>query len=292
MCNISITDSALNFLVFSYFGITFENDRKEIIEAAAKKGYNDATMRGALVFKKKFDKNDDDSKYISEYKRCEKKREAIRYAVKINAVNIVIKSFDNLKECIDFNRWHKDLCDDLVNTIDANYDNLVKEHCNELYTLEENHDRYFTYGNAQKFVNMFLKNLYVLTLISSLYKEDKNSKTWYDEYEWIINKSSDFHIPIDSYVLEYTKIKTEHPWSKINEYTEEYKNIQVQIKNNNINFSNENECWIWQAKLEGLKDKKAKLIKYNKNVKDNFLEAAIKSLETEIENYKNNNEVE
>ena len=74
--------------------------------------------------------------------------------------------------------------------------------------------------------------------------------------------------------------------------TKEYENIQVQIKNNNINFSNENECWIWQAKLEGLKDKKAKLIKYNKNVKDNFLEAAIKSLETEIENYKNNNEVE
>ena len=80
---------------------------------------------------------------------------------------------------------------------------------------------------------------------------------------------------------KYTKIKTDHPWSKINEYTKEYENIQVQIKdNNNINFSNENECWIWQAKLEGLKDKKSKLIKYNKNVKDDFLGEEIKKLET------------
>lgn len=73
MCSIITSDSMLDFLIYSYFGITFENDSKEILKAAAKRGYNDATMRGALVFKKKFDKDVDDSKYISKYNKCKKK---------------------------------------------------------------------------------------------------------------------------------------------------------------------------------------------------------------------------
>lgn len=268
MCDLVATNSMLDFLIYSYFGITFKNDSKEILKAAAKRGYNDATMRGALVFKKKFNKNIDDSKYISEYNKCEKKRAAIRYVGKINAVNLVIESFNKLKKSVDFNIWHKELCDTLVKTVNDNYYNLLKENCNELYNLEENHQRYFTYGNAQKFVNMFLKNLYVLTVISSLYKEDENAKTWHNEYEWIIDKSKDFHIPLDSYIGVLS-------WSTIDNY-DEYSEKRNQTK---LSFSNENESWIEKAKEATQKDALSKLRSFFKLLANN------KDIQQELKKY-------
>lgn len=275
MCNLSVQDSVIDFLIYSYFGVTFENDKKEIISVAAKRGYNDATMRGALVFKKNFDKNVDASKYTSAYKKFEKEREAIRYAVKIYVVKIVSKKFEDLKECVNYNSWHKGLCDILVNTIDKKYDELLKENCNELYKLGENHKQYFTYGNAQKFVNMFLKNLYILTVISSLYKEDINAKTWYKEYKWIINKSENFHIPLDSYIGV-------SGWSTIDNYDKYLKKIEEYPE---LSFSNENEHWIKKAKEETKKNTISKLKKFSKILINN------EDIRQELKNYVGSDEI-
>lgn len=270
MCNSIVVDSMLDFLIYSYFAITFEDEDTEIIDAAAKRAYNDATMRGALVFKKSFDKNYDNSEYISEYNKHEKMREAIRYAVKIFAVKKVVEAFEYIKTRdfneSGFNEWHENLCEHLVNSVDKKHDTLLDKYCNKLYNMEINHQRYFTYGNAQKLVNMFLKNLYVLTVISSQYKNDEKAKNWYDRYKWIIDKSDCFHIPLDSYI----GIDSWSTSDKIGNYQSYIKQSeQVTEKRPALSFSNENEYWIKKAKVATQNDTKTKLNRFSGLLKDN-----------------------
>ena len=76
----------------------------------------------------------------------------------------------------------------------------------------------FTYGQAQKLVNMMIKYLYIF------YK----CEGWND----LDHLVSYFHVPIDSYVLKEVrqdKKSNEIPWSKINCY-EEYECYQKEIQ--------------------------------------------------------------
>lgn len=172
--------NAINFLLFSYFGITFESKPDNILDKAISKAYKDATLRGAFntqltdelkekIIKAKNDvENNLGENLIKEH------------------VNALIKNTPHKiidKEC--FNEWHSSLCQKLI----------------ECYKTALESDYYFTYGNAQKWVNMTMKYLYLLNSIFSVFA--KPDTRFIDSYGKHIDKISEFlHVPVDSYIIE------------------------------------------------------------------------------------------
>lgn len=132
--------------------------------------------------------------------------------------NLISSCIDELlRSKVSFDVWHKDTCDKICSMTKTHNVPLVDE---------------FTYGLAQKWLNMTLKNM----LVMELYEEQLNQ----------IKK--DLHIPVDSYILEaaskYLEIdvidKTgenlkpykegvSKPWSKWNNY-EEYLRFQHEVR--------------------------------------------------------------
>ena len=124
-----------------------------------------------------------------------------------------------------FNKWHKTLCDAIV-IINCEIEQLQAKDetfhtinisdvlCHVDKNIQSSH--VFTYGQAQKLVNMMLKYLYI----------------YYDCEGWndLDKLVAYFHVPIDSYVLKAASEKNKDmPWSKINCY-EEYKRCQEEIQ--------------------------------------------------------------
>ncbi len=165
MNNYSVEDT----LCFFYFGITpdeFENNfMNETLEKIIKKAYFDATMQGAFNAIVKSEEDKDEAK-----KAKERTIECLKNCIKVL----------NEEESDSFDDWHKKTCD-----------MVYKQFAN----IKEDEKPIFTYGNAQKIVNMSLKYLYMLSN-SSLYNESnyvlKNIKS----------NSKFFHMPIDSYIID------------------------------------------------------------------------------------------
>lgn len=129
---------------------------------------------------------------------------------------------DAIKEGLSgktYDKWHKELCVELVETYSK-------------VTADE--DRPFTYGIAQKWVNMTMKYLCV---IKSIFEACGQS----GEASWeILDKSeAELHIPVDRLILKTASdmgIKlpkkddgTPKPWSKYETY-EEYGALQEALK--------------------------------------------------------------
>lgn len=260
--------NALDFMLFSYFKATF--DVGCLFEGAVRAAYNDATMRNALVLKNSENK---DENYKKAYKKSEKERKAIHFIVKEKIIKITMEAVDNLsKNTDDFTEWHKNICNKLVNGdkeyigFDNSYDNLSKQHNEEFYELDKDHPQYFTIGNAQKLINMTLKNLYIITTVSSLCEVNKQAQKWCDKFSWIYDINLD--IPIDSYILNYTDIK-KVTWSKISDY-KDYKENQETIRKNLKTIDDECPAWIKEADNEKQNDLRkaictnSKILKLNK----------------------------
>lgn len=261
--------NALDFMLFSYFKATF--DVGCLFEGAVRAAYNDATMRNALVLKNPSKKNEAD--YQKAYDKCEKERKAIHFIVKEKIIKITMKAVDNLsKNTDDFTEWHKNICNKLVNGdkeyigFDKSYDELSKQHNEEFYELDKDHPQYFTIGNAQKLINMTLKNLYIITTVSSLCEGNKEAQKWFDKFSWIYDINLD--IPIDSYILNYTGIK-KVTWSKISNY-KDYKENQKTIRKKLSAIDDECPAWIKEADNEKQNDLRkaictnSKILKLNK----------------------------
>ena len=261
--------NALDFMLFSYFKATF--DVGCLFEGAVRAAYNDATMRNALVLKNPNRKNE--AGYQKAYDKCEKERKAIHFIVKEKIIKITMEAVDNLSKNTDnFNKWHKNICNKLVNGdkeyigFDNSYDNLSKQHNEEFYNLDKDHPQYFTIGNAQKLINMTLKNLYIITTVSSLCEDNKEAQKWFDKFSWIYDINLD--IPIDSYILNYTGIK-KVTWSKISNY-KDYKENQKTIRKKLSAIDDECPAWIKEADNEKQNDLReaictnSKILKLNK----------------------------
>lgn len=180
-----------------------------------------------------------------------------------------MEAVDNLSEYKDdFIEWHENICNRLVNGDDGFnkfYDNLSENCNNEFFTPDNKPSQYFTIGNAQKLINMTLKNLYIITTVSSLYNGNENAQEWYNKFSWIYNKKEDFDIPIDSYILKnYTDI--DGAWSKISDY-KDYKENQETIRKKLSTIDDECPRWIEIAynekKKEIEKDKESYLALLN-----------------------------
>lgn len=134
---------------------------------------------------------------------------------KANLINEICKnilSFIEETECKDenFQEWHKNKC------------NWVKKTMNDSKILMTSES--FTYGQAQKWVNMTLKYLWLLDMLPNDFEKS-------------------LHVPLDSLILEKLKYKgveeitgsvdtfkyKQHTWSDIDE-PQDYKDLQKEIK--------------------------------------------------------------
>lgn len=103
-----------------------------------------------------------------------------------------------------FDQWHKISCERLV----------------------EYSTKILTYGQAQKWINMTLKNLSML--------DHRLTESTYEFY----------HVPIDNFVLKATKYKLSCAWSKLNNY-EEYLNFQKWFRNYYKGIPLDEEFGMW-----------------------------------------------
>lgn len=162
----------------------------------------------------------------------------------------LVRKFGNSEK--EFNSWHKSMCDNLTKICD-NADKVTLKDKNgdcsvELGKIICHVDKkiksVFTYGQAQKIVNMMLKYLYIYDQCDGR-----------DSFQNVIRF---FHVPLDSFVLKeiYNRFKREDNqrktnfkeekynvirWSKIESY-EEYMNCQRSIKK----FLHDDNAFMWE----------------------------------------------
>lgn len=189
----------LEFFKYSYFG-----NLKDPIEAASNRAYRD--MCRTLDFKD-IDENDK--------KNFKKEVNAILKNIMKNEDKN--QNINNIKNQDEFDAWHKGICDKIIKK--SKKIEKIKE------TDEGKEEKIqFTYGQAQKWVNMTIKYLYIL-----------NEHTFDNVFDFL-------HIPVDNYIFKAAKEKLginnpKKPWSKLDEteYFEYQKDIRERIeKDSNI----------------------------------------------------------
>lgn len=183
MCNVN-EKGAVNFLLFSYFGIRAKDKKDEIIDAAINKAYQEATNQGA--FNALFNKGSNAAK-----DKIKTAKSGATENLKNLIVDKVMKtSLENDKD------WHEKICDEVFENFSEDLEKEVKNPD----IIKQRGKRVFSYGNAQKWVNMTLKNLYIISAILLKYSPEK----WEDKPKWtmLYNNAKHFHIPIDNYILQ------------------------------------------------------------------------------------------
>ena len=165
MNNLPTEKHTLDSLIFFCFGFTLDDSFDFIIDRVIEKAYSDATNQGA--FNTKADSG---------------KAALAKYENKTGSFYIIKTEIDNLLDgtVLDFDSWHDKTCKSLLDKYSS-------------YGL----DGIFTYGNAQKWLNMSLKYLYLLSGISN------------PSGEGVLNRISvvrkyrtQLHVPIDSYIID------------------------------------------------------------------------------------------
>ena len=231
-------ENAINFLLFSYLGITIENSKDDIISAAINRAYRDAASH-VLSLK-------DDSK-----KDTEKGQDLFAEAgnlIKVFIEEVLTNGTQNKLNKKDYDEKHKNLCDALISK--------YKGCANSGYE--------FSYGIAQKWVNMTMKYLGVILTIFAESKDKNDFVTFHESFQAV---ESYLHVPIDGYILEYVsnkkysnvepidiakkENKNNLAWSKYEK--DDYQKLQISIKEMYINEPTfpldwENEAWIKVAK--------------------------------------------
>lgn len=105
----------------------------------------------------------------------------------------------------------------------------------------------FTYGQAQKWINMTNKYLYVFSLIFEDWKDERLC-----HIPILIKKHHEkLHIPIDNYILEELKLSKYAPWSKMDENS--YNDCRREFENRDIDWELEN--WNIASDTHKVKDK-------------------------------------
>ena len=225
-------NKAFDFLLYSYFGIK-ESDlndqsKKDIPYICAKRAYLDLARTVKYRYSsseleemksKKSSEEDKDkaNNFIdSKNKLIENICENILSLVKTEKGEI---SFENS----DFDEWHEVKCEEIINSMNNSIDKSNTEILKEKFTV----------GQAQKWVNMTLKYLWLLDALPAGVEP---------EY---------LHVPIDSYIIKiaYSKKVTfkyalgleenpEESWSMLPEYKDYFgiqKEIREAIKTNTTN---------------------------------------------------------
>ena len=243
--------NAMEFLLFSYFG-----DISDPIMAAINRAYVDMASHTLTGFKE--DKN--------------------KWKCREQASNTIYKKIEELTKLQlknDFDNWHDKLCEKII----EEYKKICKDQKEEKVEL--------SYGQAQKWVNMTLKYLYIFKSIDKQIGFE-NLFNDYADYEVEFKKEffekfaiENFYVPIDSYILGHirkankdkissdNKLKTETgdvAWSKMEQKDYEVVKDLTKTLDEELNIENENHAWIQYAltKIPD-NDKSYARYLYNKN---------------------------
>lgn len=180
-------ENALNFLLFSYFGFEdgvdgIKNGNDKIPYLCARRAYLDL----ARTVKYKYSSSVLDN-MSAKKSRNEDKNEAAAFKTAKN--DMIDKMCQKMlypveeKHCCDneFADWHEKKCKDIKDDMNkAIYETNEPNNC----IIK---DKAFTYGQAQKWLNMTLKYMWLLDMLpEGLTKES-------------------LHIPIDSYIIDAVK---------------------------------------------------------------------------------------
>lgn len=184
----------LEFFKYSYFG-----NLKDPIEAASNRAYRD--MCRTLDFKN-----------ITENDKTNFKKEVKAILKNIMKNEDKNQNINNIKNQDEFDTWHQGICDKIIKK--SKKIEKIKE------TDEGKEEKIqFTYGQAQKWVNMTIKYLYML-----------NDHTFDNVFDFL-------HVPVDNYIFKAVKdeLKIKKPtkksWSRWDNY-EEYLKYQNDIRKN------------------------------------------------------------
>ena len=158
-------NNALDFLLYSYCSISFDDlnelNSKEVLGYLVDRAYKDAASHVLSVEPKR----DSDPKKTA--------REAL--IMRINILSDTSQSYD---------LWHHELCERIC----------------EIYRDNSNKTS-MSYGIAQKWVNMTMKNLMVVYDVACL--TDASNFTFVEKYGPLIEQYREqFHVPVDSYIID------------------------------------------------------------------------------------------
>lgn len=238
-------NKAFDFLLYSYFGIKESdlNDQSNIPYICAKRAYLDLarTVRyeyssSELEEMKSKKSSEEDKDKATNF--IDSKNELIKNICENILSTIETKEGEISFESSDFDKWHKAKCEEIINfmnnSIDKSNTKILKE-------------EKFTIGQAQKWVNMTLKYLWLLNALPTGVKP---------EY---------LHVPIDSYIIEIAydnknkfenalgllEEKPKKSWSKLPEYKKYFeiqeairKAIKTNATNETIPIKWESLAWI------------------------------------------------
>lgn len=224
---LTVSRDVLDFLTGVHGDRNNRQKREEaIFDRAFKLAYKDMATH-TVSYKSKAIKDN----YVSkDCKRCNDNRDKIQKAIKEYVMqNIFIGFLSNPKKYCSkekFDEWHEAACKSLVE-IDCEVKNLINVNnksdnfnISALLSCQTGEtENVFSYGQAQKLINMMVKYLYIYY----------QCEGW-DTLENIKNYA---HVPIDRFVLKAAFQKEDYkgtPWSKIKTY-EDYKICKCEIDN-------------------------------------------------------------
>lgn len=247
-------NKAFDFLLYSYFGIK-ESDlkpqSKKVPYICAKRAYLDLarTVRyeyssSKLEEMKSKKSSEEDKDKANNF--IESKNNLIKNICENILPPIETKEGEISFESSDFDDWHKAKCEEIINFMNNSIDKSNTEILKEKFTV----------GQAQKWVNMTLKYLWLLNVLPTGVEP---------EY---------LHVPIDSYIIEIAydnknkfenalgllEEKPKDSWSKLSKY-EDYFKIQKAIRkaiktnatNETIPIKWESLAWIEVAEKQANK---------------------------------------
>lgn len=152
-------ENAINFVLYSLLGVTLGDSKDQLLEAAINRAYRDASSHVLSVREEKEEKD----------------------SVRESATRIIKDAIENQLNGNEYDYWYNQLCYELLNH----------------YKGKTTKKKPFTYGIAQKWVNMTMKYLFVLRAI---YNDCKAS--WPSELGFLDKYEKDLHVPIDGYIIE------------------------------------------------------------------------------------------
>lgn len=163
----------LDFLLYSYFGCSSEDSEQTVKKKCAYRAYLDLARTVKYVYSstelEKATVGTDAHAFID----IRKKRIEDVCSKLIESIEI----FPNYPG--DFDTWHDRQCAQIICQMNTPYDDGRKKFLKDGFT--------FTYGQAQKWVNMTLKYLWLLDMLPNGLSE------------------AELHVPVDSFILEALK---------------------------------------------------------------------------------------
>ena len=156
---------AIEFLLWSYFKLAADSSKDKIIEKCVSRAYSDATNQGAYN------------------------------AIRDKGTDSGASYHEKLKEHIlslcatgDYDKWHKEICREMTE-------------CYKTVKMKSSQDNSaFTYGNAQKWLNMTIKYLFIVNSVMEMLGAAKDFRDFYrSKFKGF---EGHFHVPIDSYIIE------------------------------------------------------------------------------------------